>query len=435
MSPFSFFKKKDKEISKSINDSSQTYHQDLNSITIDIALEKIKNEEEKKIKETLKKLRKTCEETKQSFEIINNIAEKIEEEKSNIEAEREDGEEKLIPLINNTRNIITKSLKRESSNVLQIPETFEDLVKFKDGLDSSIKRFGEVTRSHSIVINNFMKKHANNLRSELKKITEKYEKINESYIKMLKDKDTLDECKNNLLSIVNKKNEISNSNKAIESIHENIKEKEEENKSRLQEIKQLQQSSLYIKSINLLKEIEQLEKRKEELLYNILDATNQISKASHKYSYGSSKETKEIINTLINNPIKIIEDKEILPYIEFLNNLKESIRKNKIVLKDSLKVIQYCDKLIEDLPKFKQESTKTISNIKQLKEQNKDSTMERIRKIENDIEENQKIIQAENLRKEGLDYQKIQEEERLKKITEKAEEQLYNLFEKKYEII
>ena len=133
MSPFSFFKKKDKEISKSINDSSQTYHQDLNSITIDIALEKIKNEEEKKIKETLKKLRKTCEETKQSFEIINNIAEKIEEEKSNIEAEREDGEEKLIPLINNTRNIITKSLKRESSNVLQIPETFEDRVKFKEG--------------------------------------------------------------------------------------------------------------------------------------------------------------------------------------------------------------------------------------------------------------------------------------------------------------
>ena len=70
----------------------------------------------------------------------------------------------MTPLINNTRNIVVKSLKRESSNALQIPETFEELVKFKETINSSIKRFGEVTRSHSIVINNFMKKNANSLR-------------------------------------------------------------------------------------------------------------------------------------------------------------------------------------------------------------------------------------------------------------------------------
>jgi len=111
----------------------------------------------------LEKLRKICKDLIQSFEIINNIAEKIEIEKI------DNDEEKLTPLINNTRNIIVKSLKRESSNTLEIPETFEDLIKFKETIDSSIKRFGEVTRSHSVVINNFMKKHANSLRGELKK--------------------------------------------------------------------------------------------------------------------------------------------------------------------------------------------------------------------------------------------------------------------------
>ncbi|MGN6559696.1 MAG: hypothetical protein ACTHJ2_04145 [Candidatus Nitrosocosmicus sp.] len=438
MSPFGFFNKKDKKNSNFINNTSERpkHSNDLEVITIEIALEKIKDKEENLINDTLKKLTKICEETKQSFEIINSIAEKIESEKSNEISEKGGGggEEKLIPLINNTRNIITKSLKRESSNVLHIPETFDDLVKFKDTLDSSIKRFGEVTRSHSIVINNFMKKHANNLRSELKKITEKSEKINENYIKVLEDKNALDECKNNLLSIINKRAEISNKNKLINSVNQRIKEKEKENQSKEHEIKQLQELPSYIKSLSLLKEIERLEERRKELLCDISDTTSQISKAAQKYSYGGSRATKEIINTLINEPIKLIEDKEISYYISFLNNLKESINKNQIVVKDSSKVIQFCDRLSERLPKFKEESTEILLNIKHLKDQNKDSPLEKIRKIENCIKENKKDIQDEILRKEDLNSQKTQEEERLKKITEKTEEQLFYLLKKRYEI-
>jgi hypothetical protein len=208
MSPFSFFKRKDKKIPKVDNEiskkSNDTFNQDK-KITIDVAFEKIENEEENIIRNNLDKIRKICEKTKESFEIINNIADKIESEKATKTVEEE---EKLVPLINNTRNIIVKSLRRESSNVLEIPKTYEDLVEFKETVDSSIKRFGEVTRSHSIVINNFMKKHANSLRSELKKITEKYEELDEYYIQILKEKKIIDECKSNLSEIINKRNEI-----------------------------------------------------------------------------------------------------------------------------------------------------------------------------------------------------------------------------------
>ena len=81
MSPFSFFKKKDKDISKintkvfkRFNSSSQS--DDI--ITIDFALEEINKKEVNIIKNQLEKLRKTCEETIQSYEIINNIAENLE---------------------------------------------------------------------------------------------------------------------------------------------------------------------------------------------------------------------------------------------------------------------------------------------------------------------------------------------------------------------
>jgi hypothetical protein len=435
MSPFSFFKRKDKEIPKVDNNKSKrsndTYNQDK-KITIDLALEKIKEEEENIIKDNLNKLRKICEETKQSFEVINNIADKIELEKTIKTVERE--EEKLIPLINNTRSIVVKSLKRESANVVEIPETYEDLIKFKETVDSSIKRFGEVTRSHSIVINNFMKKHANNLRSELKKITDKYKEIDEYYIHIIKEKEIIDECKSNLLETINKRNEIDNNNNIINSINQSIKEKENKNKIKEKEIKKLQESPSYSKELRYLKEIEHLEKRKEELIHNILDIVNQLSKAAHKYSYGSSKETKEIINNIIKEPIKITENKEILPYIEFLNNLKKATSTNKIVLKDASKVIQHCDKLIEILPKFKDESTKIISKIHSLKEQNRDSPLETIIKIEKDIEENKKSIEAEILRMDEIKKQKFQEEERLKDIVDKSEEQLFNIFKKRYKI-
>jgi hypothetical protein len=431
MSPFNFLKKKDKDISKMdnkiVNKSKTLQHSD-NLITIEFALEEIGKKENNVVKNHLDKLRKICKDMMQSFEIINNIAEKIESEKI------DEDEEKLTPLINNTRNIIVKSLKRESSNTLQIPETFEDLLKFKETIDSSIKRFGEVTRSHSAVINNFMKKRANNLRSELKKITENSEKIDEYYAEILKDKEIIVDCKNNLLDLINISTEINNNDSIIDSINQNIKEKEKENNLKEKEIKQLQELPSYNKSLDHLKEIETLEKSQEDLIQNIIEISNQLSKASHKYSYGTSKGTKEIINTIIKEPIKIINDKDILPYIEFLNNLKESTNTKKIILKDSIKVVQYCDKMIDMIPKFKNEIEGIILKIKYLKDEDKNSTLERIRKIEEIVDENNKDIQAEMLRKAEFHKLKIQEEERSKLTINKIEEQLYHICKKKYMI-
>jgi hypothetical protein len=433
MSPFSFFKKKDKDISK-INtkifnkskSSSSSSSDDI--ITIDFALEEINKKEKNIIKNQLEKLRKTCEETIQSYEIINDIADKLETEEINAE------NDKLTPLVNNTKKIIVKSLKRESSNELQTPDSFEDLVKFKETIFTSISRFGEVTSSHSTVINTFMKKHANNLRSELKKITENSEKINEYYKYILEDKEIIDDCKNNLLEISNKIKEIDNNSNIQDSLNQKIKEIENENNLKEKEIKQLRALPSYNKSLNRLKEIENLEKDKEILIQQISEVSNQLSKAAHKYSYGTSKGTKEIINTIIKDPVKILNETDISPYVELLNNLKESITSNKILLKDSNKVIQNCEKMIELLPKFKVEAKEIISKIKYLKEHDEDSPLEKTKRIEGIVNENKKRIHDENIRKEEIMKEEIQEEERLKQLTIKIEEQLFLICKKKYKI-
>src|SRR5688572_8172613 len=125
MSPFSFFKKKDKDVpkfDKNISNKSKSLHRPDDTITTDFALEELKKKENDIIKNRLDKLKNICGEIKQSYRIINNIANNIETEE--IIAE----EEKLTPLIKNTKNTIVKSLKRETSNTLEIPKTFEDLI-------------------------------------------------------------------------------------------------------------------------------------------------------------------------------------------------------------------------------------------------------------------------------------------------------------------
>src|SRR5215210_3914319 len=209
MSPFSFFKKKDKDISKfdkNISNKSESMLRSEDVITADFALEELEQKENDITKKRLDKLKTICEEIKQSYRTISNIAINIEMGEINVE------EEKLTPLIKNTKSIIVKSLKRESANTLEIPRTFEDLTKFKETITSSINRFGEVTSSHSTVINTFMKKHANHLRSELKKITENSETIDEFYNDILRNKESIDKCKNNLIDIDKKKIEIENNN-------------------------------------------------------------------------------------------------------------------------------------------------------------------------------------------------------------------------------
>jgi hypothetical protein len=431
MSPFSFFKKKDKDISKfdkNISSKSKSMHRSEDVITTDFALQELERKENDITLNRLDKLKTTCEEIKQSYRTINNIAINIEMEEINVE------EEKLTPLIKNTKNIIVKSLKRESANTLGIPKTFEDLTKFKETIISSINRFGEVTSSHSTVINTFMKKHANQLRSELKKITENSEIIDEFYNDILRNKEAIEKCKNNLKDINNKSVEIDNSRSIIESIGKSIMEKENENDEMGKQIEQLRALPSYDKGLGYLREIEKLEKEKDSLIQNYMEISNQLSKATHKYSYGTSKGTKEIINTLIKEPSKIINDEDISPYLEFLENLKESINTNKIQLKDSTKVIQYCDRLIDALPKFKQNLKGIVSKLKHLKDYADNSTLEEIKKIEDRIKENKKTIHAESLRREEFNRQKTQEEEKSRQLVDEIEEQLFHICRKRYKI-
>ena len=440
MPSFNFFKKRDKDISKlsskksgagagTSNSTIPIVQAQDNKITIEDAIKELEKSEGRISKNLLTNLEKTFEDTNLAFQRINIIAEELDAEVIDTE------EEKLMPLVQNTKNTIVRALKRESSNILPIPKTFEDFIKYKDSVDASINRFGEVTSSHSRIVNTFMKKHANSLRGELKRISDSSEKLNDEYEQITDERKMIEQCRSSLLGMHSKIDEINRTNIAIKNLDQKIRQLQEGKDRREKEINSIKSSSDYSKCLKYLQEKEEIDKRRKKSINELYEISNRLTKAANKYSYGLSRGTVEKIDTIVNKPSEIVSKTNMSEYITLLKDIKESVRSNKIVLKDSKKVLQYFDMLMDELPKFKAEIKELDSRIDRLKDKDKIAVLDELRRKEDERKEDERIIMLENQTKDENTKQKKELDEQMISTTRDIEEQIHKLCRKKYEII
>lgn len=439
MPSFNFFKKRDKDISKLSNKRSGAGAGTSNStipivqaqdnkITIEDAIKELEKSEGRISKNLLTNLEKTFEDTNLAFQRINIIAEELDAEVIDTE------EEKLMPLVQNTKNTIVRALKRESSNILPIPKTFEDFIKYKDSVDASINRFGEVTSSHSRIVNTFMKKHANSLRGELKRISDSSEKLNDEYEQITDERKMIEQCRSSLLGMHSKIDEINRTNIAIKNLDQKIRQLQEGKDRREKEINSIKSSSDYSKCLKYLQEKEEIDKRRKKSINELYEISSHLTKAANKYSYGLSRGTVEKIDTIVNKPSEIVSKTNMSEYITLLKDIKESVRSNKIVLKDSKKVLQYFDMLMDELPKFKSEIKELDSRVDRLKDKDKIAVLDELKRKEAERKEAERMIMSENQRKDETSKQKTGLEEQMISTTKDIEEQIHKLCRKKYKI-
>ncbi len=439
MPSFNFFKKRDKDISKlsskksgagagTSNSTIPIVQAQDNKITIEDAIKELEKSEGRISKNLLTNLEKTFEDTNLAFQRINIIAEELDAEVIDTE------EEKLMPLVQNTKNTIVRALKRESSNILPIPKTFEDFIKYKDSVDASINRFGEVTSSHSRIVNTFMKKHANSLRGELKRISDSSEKLNDEYEQITDERKMIEQCRSNLLGMHSKIDEINRTNIAIKNLDQKIRQLQEGKDRREKEINSIKSSSDYSKCLKYLQEKEEIDKRRKKSINELYEISSHLTKAANKYSYGLSRGTVEKIDTIVNKPSEIVSKTNMSEYITLLKDIKESVRSNKIVLKDSKKVLQYFDMLMDELPKFKSEIKELDSRVDRLKDKDKIAVLDELKRKEAERKEAERMIMSENQRKDETSKQKTGLEEQMISTTKDIEEQIHKLCRKKYKI-
>ncbi|MFH1209303.1 MAG: hypothetical protein V1663_00740 [archaeon] len=320
--------------------------------------------------------------------------------------------ERAIHLMEGNREIYIQRL-----NLLlgQINLPKNNISLFYNSFENYLNDFSRITIRNYHILMEFFRDYIINISSGIKKL--------DSLIKQAKklvDDSGLEktsQIKNKITEVKNKikhKNELSDKKESSKAI---IKDKEKNVFDSENDLKKLEDSSEYKNYINLInKEIllnNQIKNIEQEFLSNIKFALKRYERLSLE---------DKLIRKYVEYSIRaLLEDTE-LKIVGIIKNMKESIIKGTLDLKDSKK-----DKILEELDKLNKDYFDSfLKRYKDLKKDLdklnldiKESELKEIKEIKDKIEEHKKLLEEErnNLENLNKDYEKINVEE-LKRLLE-----------------
>jgi DNA repair exonuclease SbcCD ATPase subunit len=425
---FGFFKKKNNlpEIRPSISGSRMTKAIDINVMDALAELAKIESENVRVLSNELSPVNEDVTRTLRS---IQKVADDLE--KDNIKLE----EDRFKSIVQNSKATVVSSLKRESSSVMPLPQSAYEAKRFKEKLESIVNRFGEVSGSHSKVFNIFMKKYAGKLKDEFERLSSLLEDAR-SIIRDFEEKaGEIVECSKLLNTISQKTSSVKSNNVELENTNRELEKLEHDLKELKNALKKLEDSAEFKEIARTLSEIDRLKIEEEEFHKQLLDLFGHLSRAITKYSYGMNKETYRRLHVLSDEPWKIFEEAEgVSPYVKLLYEIRKSVELYDITLKDSDKVIQYCDVILKSLPQFQETKKNRRSRLELLYKNNVDSLVKTSVEIKERIQKNIESIQNNKRLMEQLPEQINEINYELENLTFKAEECLLRITGKKFRI-
>lgn len=354
--PFGFLKKRE-----------PTYENNMDRLAVSsggisleqasLIVEDIKSRETKVLLASLEPIRSSVDNT------LDNLGKIVEDlSKENLKA----GDTKFKSLVENSRRTIVATVMRESSSEFPLPKNLDEAIEFRNKLESLLKRCGDASGSHRRVLNEFMKKHSNRMKGEFETLSSLYKKTNEL---VSKQEVKIERCSQCLKLVQNVRAKIQSSRsdqtQILELLQENTDEETLVQKLTIERTS-LRNSPDYNEAFRTLEEIKRIQDQKEQVKKDISNMFSNISRAITKYSYGTSKLTFMRLEKMGNRPWEIF-DEDLGPYFELLLELRKQIAHQKIVLKDSNKVIEYIDDIVNALESFS-------TNIK-----GKDETLSRLK--------------------------------------------------------
>lgn len=338
-------------------------------------------------------------------------------------------------MVQNSKATVVTSLKREASSDLPLLHSAYDAKRFKERLESIMNRFGEVSGSHSKVLNIFMKKYAGKLKDEFERLSSLLRDTKSIITEFEREAELIVEC-NNLLNTISEKTssvklnkvEFDNISKAVEKLEYDLRELGSA-------LKSLEDSAEFGEVAHTLTEIDRLKIEEEEFHKQLLHLFGHLSRAITKYSYGMTKETSKRLRVLSDEPWKIFEETEdISPYVKLLYEIRKSLELHNITLKDSDKVIQYCDVILKSLPEVQEKTKQRKIKLESLHKDKVNLLVENSVQIKEEIKKYNESIQHNKKLLEQL-ANKINETNReLENLREKAQEYLLKITGKKFSI-
>lgn len=412
LTPFFDFLKKKSNLYKKERDSynvnefvdHSNEHLQINSFDTKDILQRSIGE---KVKQLSRRIEPLYHESLQHMNNIENIALDLEVAKIDVE------ERSFESLLINAKRMVISSIKKEISSFPEVPKSFQDIKEFHQHLDSMVHRFSELSSSHKKVFNFFIRKYAERLENEFKNISSvSHECKREIYLY----EDQLNFLNSSLdgLNVIADKKEMIRSMESllgdkqhsIDDLRSNIKKVESEINSILNSEKY--HNAQQTKQMQTL-----VEKEKKEFHRELVNSFSKVSRAFNKYSYGMNKAVIHKIQVMTEKPWEIFSQ-DIASYGDLIRDVKTSMVKRKINVKDSDKILAYIDNILDSLDEFKNREVNLdkklhtlqnnpdlsiFSNIRELKEKKSYLSQELLsketsqRELQTDLEKNKKEIQ------------------------------------------
>jgi len=412
LTPFFDFLKKKSNLYKKERDSynvnefvdHSNEHLQINSFDTKDILQRYIGE---KVKQLSRRIEPLYHESLQHMNNIENIALDLEVAKIDVE------ERSFESLLINAKRMVISSIKKEISSFPEVPKSFQDIKEFHQHLDSMVHRFSELSSSHKKVFNFFIRKYAERLENEFKNISSvSHECKREIYLY----EDQLNFLNSSLdgLNVIADKKEMIRSMESllgdkqhsIDDLRSNIKKVESEINSILNSEKY--HNAQQTKQMQTL-----VEKEKKEFHRELVNSFSKVSRAFNKYSYGMNKSVIHKIQVMTEKPWEIFSQ-DIASYGDLIRDVKTSMVKRKINVKDSDKILAYIDNILDSLDEFKNREVNLdkklhtlqnnpdlsiFSNIRELKEKKSYLSQELLsketsqRELQTDLEKNKKEIQ------------------------------------------
>jgi chromosome segregation ATPase len=343
--PFGFFRKKESEKPA---ERPTVAAPAAGALSIEQARDLLNNIESAMVQELAARLALVRQSATQSLQSIGALANEMDHEKLKLEGL----ELRYRSVAENTKRTIVSSLRREAATELQQIQSANDAKKFKERFEAMMKRLGEVSGSHSKVINAFMKKHANKMKEEFEALTELLNETRTEISDFEKKRAPIVKCSGILNTASQKASSIRASEASLQGIENDVKRMQDELESLKAELETLKASPEFGQAQAVAQRVADAEAQKEQFRAQLTDHFAHVSRAFTKYSYGLTRETEARLQMMSEEPWKMFDEADISPYTALLQEVRKSIDSGKIQLKDSDKILHYFDTIVNSLPEF-----------------------------------------------------------------------------------
>jgi hypothetical protein len=343
--PFGLFRKKEREApaeqpARSVPTAA--------ALSIQHAKDLLRSVEAARVHELALRLAPIKESAVQSLTVIAGLANDMEHEKLKLE----DLEQRFKSVAENSKKTVVSSLRREALTELLLPQSANDARKFKEKFEAMMKRFGEVSGSHSKMLNAFMKKQAGKMRAEFEVLTKLLNETRAAISDFEQKREPIVKCSSLLNTASQKASSIKSAESSVLSIESEMQDIENGLHGLKSELDSLRASPEFGQAMSIAQKAGEAARHEEQFHAELVDLFSHVSRAFTKYSYGLTKVTEARLQVMSDEPWNMLRESDVSPYSSLLLEIRKSIDSGKIQLKDSDRIVHHLDVILGSIPEL-----------------------------------------------------------------------------------